>query len=91
MENNKIIIKINLFKGLLKNLKNMGGEIEILPYGDNYAKVIINNITLSTKVILIKNDSLKSVNAAYRSLARYWINAVDAKNNKQFIEELKNL
>lgn len=86
----KIIIKLDLLNKLLKNLKSHGAEVSIDKYGDNIS-IKINKITFNTKVINFNITSLAEVNKAYKTLAHYWVKALDAEEDKKIIKNFMSL
>ena len=90
MKNEKIIVKLDLMKKLLTNLKNHGASISV----DKYGKIIsikINKTTFETKVVNFNLTSLSEVNKAYKSLAHYWVKALDAEEEAKVIKDFMSL
>ncbi len=90
MKNEKIIIKLELMKKILKNLKKHGADISMDKYGE-VISVKINKITLNTKVINFKLTSLSEVNKAYKALAHYWVKVLDAEEDKKVLKNFMSL
>ncbi len=90
MKNEKIIIKLDLIKKLLQNLKNHGADVSINKYGE-VISVKINKITLNTKVINFRLTSLTEANKAYKCLAHYWVAVLDAEEDNKIIKNFMSL
>lgn len=86
----KIIIKLDLLNKLLKNLKSHGAEVSIDKYGDAIS-IKINKITFNTKIINFNITSLAEVNKAYKTLAHYWVKALDAEEDRKIIKNFMSL
>lgn len=86
----KNIIKLELLKNLLKNLKNHGAEVSIDKYGENIS-IKINKTTLNTKVVNFNLTSLTEINKAYKNLAHYWVKVLDVEEDRKVIKNFMSL
>lgn len=88
----KIINKLYVLEVLLRHIKEKGGQIDMIKYGDNNTITInINKLTFSTKVVSVDISKLSSINEAYKKLARYYFKYLDECDKQKAIKNLMAL